>query len=155
MTISTIVNFMHLLATVTWIGGMIYVNLVLMPSLTAIDPPQRGRLLGAAARRFAILAWGSVVVLLVTGLLKTPPGQLFRPSTTYGAILALKHALTLLMVAGGLLVTLVIAPRMAALAPKPGEKPTPDYLRVQKQLSILGLANMVMGVAVLLCVVIL
>ena len=147
--ISSMIDFLHLLATVTWIGGMIYVNLALIPSLTAIDPPQRGRLLGAVAGRFAILAWGSVVVLLVTGLLKTPPGQLFRPSTTFGAILALKHALTLLMVFAGLLVTLVIAPKLGTLTPKPGEKPSLDFLKVQKQLSMLGLANMIMGVAVL------
>ena len=149
-----ILKFLHLLATVTWIGGMIYTNLVLMPSLAAIDPLQKGKLLNALIKRFTILAWGSIIVLLVTGFLDTPSGMLFNISTFYGKVLALKHALVLIMVVIGVCITFVLGPKMKALAPKPGEKPPSELLKLQKQLSMLGLINMVLGVLVLLCVAI-
>jgi uncharacterized membrane protein len=145
-------RFLHLLATVTWIGGMIVINLVLMPSLAAIDSPQRGKLLGAALEGFKPLALGSMVVLLITGLLRTQSGALLNLSTTYGAILAFKHLTVLAMIVIGLAVPFVISPRLAALAPAPGERSTPAFLQKQRQLSLLATVNMVLGAVVLLLV---
>jgi len=148
--VSTIVNFFHLLATVTWIGGMIYGYFVLTPSLAAIDPPQRGRLMGATAIRFSKLAWGSVIVLLITGFLRTPPGMLFSPSSTYGVTLLVKHLAVLAMIVIGLVITFSVAPRMESLAPGPGEKPSPGFFQVQKRLELLALVNVILGLIVLL-----
>ncbi|MFQ6089024.1 MAG: DUF4149 domain-containing protein [Candidatus Methanofastidiosia archaeon] len=150
-----ILDFLHTLATVTWIGGMIYANLVLMPSLEAIDPAQRGKLLGAAIKRFTILAWSSIIVLLVTGILITPSGMLFDISTFYGKVLTLKHVLIFVMIVIGVRVTFVLGPKMKALAPKPGEKPPPEIPKLQNQLEMLALINMILGILVLLCVAIL
>jgi len=149
MTLTTMLNFLHLLATVTWIGGMFTINLVLMPSLAAIDPPQRGKLLGAALERFKPLALGAMAVLLVTGVLVAPPRALLNLSTPYGVTLALKHLAVLAMVVIGLLVPFVISPRMKSFAPAPGERPTPAFIQTQKQLSVLARVNMILGVVVL------
>jgi uncharacterized membrane protein len=149
------IDFLHLLATATWIGGMIYSVLVLMPSLTAIDPPQRGKLMGVAGKRFSFFAWGSVVVLLITGYLKTPEGMLFDTSTTYGMTLMLKHFVILLMMILGVLISLVIVPRMGKLAPKPGEQPSPEFLQTQKQLPVFAVTNMILGIVVLIFVALL
>jgi len=149
MTLTTIYNFLHILATSTWIGGMIYINIVLMPSLSAIDPSQRGRLLGAATKRFGLLAWGSILVLLITGLIKTPSQMLLNVSGTYGISLTLKHLVVVSMVVIGLLMTFWFGPKMQSLSPSPGEKPTPGFLKVQKQLSTLALVNTILGVLVL------
>ncbi len=43
-----IVNFLHLLATAIWLGGAIFIKLVLNPSLLEIDPQQRGRLMAVS-----------------------------------------------------------------------------------------------------------
>ena len=154
MLFTMINDFLHLLATVVWIGGLIYINLVLMPSLTAIDPPQRGKLSGAVAKRFTILAWCAVIILLITGYLKTPSGMLFNISNTSAVALTIKHILVLVMIAIGLLVTFVTAPKMKSLAPEPGEPPPPEFLKAQKQLSTLALTNMILGILVLLSVAI-
>ena len=155
MILSVISNFLHLLATVTWIGGMLFVNLVLMPSLTAIDPPQRGKLMGAIAKRFAILSWGSIVILLVTGVIVAPSQSLLNLSTAYGVTLFLKHLAVLAMIVIGVRTAFVIAPKMQSLAPAPGTPPSPAYLNVQKQFSLLARVNMLLGVLVLLLVAIL
>ena len=150
MTLSTIINFLHLFATVTWIGGMIYFNLILMPSLTAIDPPQRGRLLGAVAKRFTFLSWGSIIILVITGLLITPSYMLLTFSGVYGISLTLKHLVILLMIIIGLVITFSLGPKMHSLSPSPGEPPSSGFLKVQNQLSVLVRINTILGVLVLL-----
>lgn len=148
-------DFLHLLATVTWVGGMIYINLALMPALTAIDPPQRGKLMGAAGKRFAILSWSSVLILLITGYMKTPSGMLFEPSTGYGLTLTVKHLAILVMMIVGIYISMVIVPKLGTLAPKAGEPPSAAFIKVQKSLPVLSITNMVLGVVVLFCVALL
>ena len=148
-------DFLHLLATATWIGGMIYSIFVLMPSLKAIGPPQRGQLMGVVGKRFSFFAWGSVVVLLITGYLKTPEGMMFDASTTYGRILLLKHLVILLMIIFGIFISLVIVPKLGKLAPKAGEPPAPEFLKTQKQLPVFAVTNVILGIVVLLLVALL
>lgn len=155
MIIQTVIDFLHVLATVSWIGGMIYINVVLMPSLPALAPESRGKLMGAAAKRFAVVSWSSVVILLLTGLQKTPTGMLFDLATSYGITLTVKHVSVLVMIGIGLFITFAIVPRMTALAPKPQEKPTVEFFKTQKQLQILAMTNMLLGIVVLFCVVLL
>ena len=74
MAAENVLDFVHLLATVAWIGGMLFMKLVLMPAQEAIEPSQRPWLMIAIAPRFTITAWASVIVLVITGFLKTPAG---------------------------------------------------------------------------------
>lgn len=144
-------DFLHLLATATWIGGMIYINLALMPALTAIEPSQRGKLMGAVGKRFAVLSWSSVLILLITGYMKTPDGMLLETSTDYGKTLMIKHFAILAMMAVGIYISLFIVPKIGKLAPKAGEKPSPDFINAQKRLPVLAVTNMILGIIVLLC----
>jgi uncharacterized membrane protein len=155
MILQTVIDFLHLLATVAWIGGAVYMNLVLMPSLNAIEPPARGKLMAAASKRFTIIAWSSIIVLAITGYLKTPAGMLFNTTETYGMTLTVKHVLFLTMIALASLIMLVVVPRMNALAPKPGEKPSPGFLKAQTLLPRLSVTATILGIVVLLCVVLL
>ncbi len=149
MVLQAISNFLHILATTTWIGGMIYINVILMPSLSAIEPSQRGRLLGATTKRFTYLSWGSIIVLVLTGLAKTPSQMLFNVVGAYGISLTVKHIIVVAMIVIGLLITFRLGPKMQSLSPSPGEPPAPEFLKVQNQLSILARANTVLGGVVL------
>jgi uncharacterized membrane protein len=155
MIAQAIIDFLHLLATVAWIGGAIYMNLVLMPALNAIEPPARGKLMGAVSKRFTILAWSSIVVILITGYLKTPTGMLFNTTETYGITLTVKHVLVLTMVVLAFLIMVVVVPKVNALAPKAGEKPSSEFIQAQKLLPRLSVTATLLGIVVLLCVVLL
>ncbi|GAB4295601.1 MAG: hypothetical protein Kow0098_18020 [Ignavibacteriaceae bacterium] len=102
MSFAAINNFFHLLATVTWIGGMIYSNLILFPSLAVSSPPERGKIMNAITGRFIVVAWVSVVILIITGLIKTPSELLFNTSSDFGLWLTIKHILILLMIVIGM-----------------------------------------------------
>jgi uncharacterized membrane protein len=61
---------LHILAAMVWIGGMLFIAMVLAPVVRGLqDPPGIGpRILGAVARRFRAPAWAALVVLVVTGI---------------------------------------------------------------------------------------
>lgn len=149
MTKAWFLQFAHLLATSAWIGGMLFMKAVLVPSLAVLEPPQRGRLMTSVARRFTALAWTSVVLLALTGFLKTPDGLLGDTTTDVGLLLTVKLALFGGMVAVGLVITFGVAPRLAALAPAPGAAPGPGFLKAQKALDALSAFNALLGLVVL------
>jgi uncharacterized membrane protein len=153
MTLAKVAEFLHLLATVAWIGGMLFMKLVLIPSMAALEPPQRGRLMGGVAKRFTMVAWTSTAVLLVTGFMKAPSQYLFDGSTTYGVLLAVKHALIALMIVVGVVITFFVAPRLRALAPAPGQAPSPALAAAARNLDALSAINTILGLAVLALVV--
>ena len=155
MISSFLIDFFHLLATTVWIGGMFYMETVFYPSLAVINPDQAGKLQGMIAKRFTIVAWSCIIILLVTGLLKTPSTLLLDSSSTMGVIMLIKHLLILLIITVGLLITFFIAPRLRMNLPKAGERPTVEFLKYSKILKSLAATNMVMGIGVLVLVVLL
>jgi uncharacterized membrane protein len=63
----SVLKGLHLLAAVLWVGGMAFAVLVLRPSLAVLDPPQRLALLAKVFRRFFLIVWHAMPVLLLTG----------------------------------------------------------------------------------------
>ena len=61
--------WLHVLAAVSWIGGTIFLSVVLVPVLRR-EPfaSQRALLFRTIARRFRAVVWGAIAVLLFTGL---------------------------------------------------------------------------------------
>lgn len=62
--------FIHLSAAITWVGGTLFLIMVMVPlSRREIESPeQAARLLGQVGRRFRSIAWVSIVLLVLTGL---------------------------------------------------------------------------------------
>jgi uncharacterized membrane protein len=58
---------LHLLCAVLWVGGMFFAYVVLRPSLAAIDPPQRMLLQTRVHRRFFLVIWHAMPLILITG----------------------------------------------------------------------------------------
>ena len=63
-----LVMWLHLLAAVAWIGGMLFLSVVLVPVLRH-EPfaSQRAVLIRTTALRFRAVVWSAITVLLVTG----------------------------------------------------------------------------------------
>ncbi len=96
--------------------------------------------MGAAAKRFNIVAWSSIL-LLITGLIKTPTEMLLDTASTYGVVLTVKHALVLIMIIIGSVITFSVVPESRLLVPAPGERPSPGFSKVQQQLKTLATTN--------------
>ncbi len=67
MTVWSLVLAVHILAMAAWTGGMAYALLVLRPSLLALSPQDRLAVHGQAFRRFFLIVWHAMPLVLITG----------------------------------------------------------------------------------------
>lgn len=132
------VRALHLLAAVTWLGGMLFVALVLVPVVRGLnDPPLRARLIHEVGVRFRTVGWVALGLLLASGL-----GNLwFRPYLLGVPRFHAKLGLVVLALALSVLHDFVLGPRAGA----PGADPV---LRVRA--SWVARVNMVVVTAVVL-----
>lgn len=154
MAMDIVIDFLHLAATVVWIGGMVFIGAVMTPAISVLDGPNQGKVFGVFAKRFTIVAWLCTIVLLITGLLKTPSELLLSLSGRYDILLSIKHLLFLGMIVGGLIITFGLAPKMRRLAPKSGEPPAKEFVATQSRIEMMSKVNLLLGILVLLSLVI-
>ena len=132
------VKFLHDLFTVMWIGGMIVMAAVILPSVKKqLGPgPEAKKLIATMKSKLSMLTYISMIGLLVTGLLLsnvTPP-----PSAQYSLLLTVKHIVIAVMVIISLVRSLGIE-RMNLEGPKE-----------QKLGAVLLLLNVILGISILL-----
>ncbi len=94
------VDLLHLLGMAAWVGGLLYISSVLMPTLHRLNLRQYAHMLAQGVPEFSALAITSAIVLAATGSLNTSIHlaslQQFL-TTLYGWILAVKIEFFLLM----------------------------------------------------------
>lgn len=113
--------WLHLLSAVAWIGGMVFLSLVLVPILRH-EPfaSQRGALIRAAALRFRLVVWVAIGVLLTTGpLLLLSRGWSFGEPGGWPAVLAVKLILIAILLALIVLHDFFIGPRVSRILQTP------------------------------------
>ena len=94
--LAPVANFVHLLATAVWIGGIFYFVAVLLPLLRGLAPKSRAALLRAAIARFSQIALIAVPVLALSGTilyLAEQPSVASTLGTDYGRDVLAKVAL--------------------------------------------------------------
>ena len=66
---SALLKFMHIAASIAWLGGIGFMLVALRPAAGALlAPPQRLPLIAQVLSRFFVLVWVTIAVLLLTGL---------------------------------------------------------------------------------------
>lgn len=139
--------WLHLLATVVWLGGMAFILLVALPSARKAVGEDAGKVMGEVTRRFTPLANGSILLLLLSGLaLLVTTGGFSEVVLRVGAdtAMVIKLLLFLLMAAVHFYRGKVLAPRIARTPPEQGKA------TLQRFSLNLVRVNLVAGVAVLL-----
>lgn len=147
------VRFVHLLAAVTWIGGMIFIAFVLEPTLRKFALEQRMQLYDAVGRRFLYVGWGSLAVLIATGILNAVnriPSWKFLFDSAYGNILLLKLSLVLAMLLISTYHSFILGPAVVSI-----DKKDEKYLSLSKRQAFLSGLNLIVGVLILLLAIML
>jgi copper resistance protein D len=112
--------WIHLLAAITWIGGLLFITMVLVPTLRM--PELRSNalvLLRTTGRKFQRIAYATFVTLVVTGTtnLYLKAGSWGSVDallpTTYGHLLVSKVGLVLVVIALALYHDFVVGPAAA------------------------------------------
>lgn len=150
-TLNVVINWIHLLAAIAWIGGMFANFFVYLPAMRGVlDPPAAGKLMGSVMKRFRMLVYISMGVLLITGILLSLSGE---ESFAYSAlernrsvIILAKVILFIVMAVLAIYAFESLAPRVARLA---GKGPSPKLARKQRTQVRLAMTGFILGIIVL------
>ena len=137
-----IIRGLHDIATVLWIGGLIFLSFVLIPSakkyLKEEDTGAQSLSKSIMKKTNMIIGIGFIVII-VTGVLEVRYSEsfqgLFRFGNTYSILLSIKHILVLVMI------LLVVLRRVL---PKPQKNPNPPLL-VMYINTIIGIAVVILS----------
>jgi copper resistance protein D len=161
-----LVLLIHVLAAIVWLGGMFFISLVLVPSLRKLEPPiKRTEILSATARRFSLVSWIAILVLLTTGVINSvnrgitihiiSSGELF--SSHFGVILTFKVFLVLVMILISAIHDFILGPKLIKLTEidRPGPDSMKSLAKKRKVVSWLARINAFIGIIVVACAVML
>ena len=153
----SVLIWLHLLAAVSWIGGTIFLSLVLAPSYRSLaSKPDAGVLFRTTAKQFRLVVWGAVAVLLLTGpmLVLSHGWSLFEPAR-WPSPLGVKLTLVAVLLLMTLAHDLVLGPRVRAILALPPDKRTTSDQTILTAATWLPRLALVLSLAVLFAAVML
>lgn len=101
--VNALIMWAHLIAASIWVGGSIFIGIVLAPLLKTISDSIEGRLsiMIRVGRKFNKIGVPSLIVLIATGIYNSV-GFIVNPSmilsTSYGVVLLIKIILVILLI---------------------------------------------------------
>ena len=108
--------WLHLTATVVWIGGIAFILFIAIPSAKQVLGADAGKLMGEISKRFTPIANYSIIFIVVTGAALTGFNKQFSGIGNFGnswsLTLIMKHVLVFVMVAVHFYRGLILAPRI-------------------------------------------
>jgi copper resistance protein D len=112
---------LHILAAVAWIGGMLFLSLVLAPIVRSRNSASEVlALFRSAALRFRLVVWGSMAVLLASGPLLLSQRQIaFTNPAAWPEILVVKLGLVACLLLSTFSHDLFLGPRVSRIAAIP------------------------------------
>jgi uncharacterized membrane protein len=151
LTMLSVVNWFHLVATVAWIGG-IFINLIVISPAAreSLEPPAMGRFMGSFVKRFRVLVYISMGVLVVTGVFMMLWNKLYAGGMDFGSpwvlFVVLKHIFVLILIILGIYILQVVAPKVERLGAK---GPSPKLAKAQKLQVQLAITTVIIGLVIL------
>ena len=103
---TTLVQWVHLVAAVVAVGGIAFVLLILIPSVQVFSEEQRNQLLKVVMGRFRWASWGAILLLLGSGLYNVRLRAWEAPWGPYWKWLTVKIVLAFCVFTIALLLTL-------------------------------------------------
>lgn len=148
-----IITWIHLVSAAVWVGGSLFLGVVLAPILKKMSMPleERLQIMIKVGRRFNRIAVPSLIILIATGLytsfpLLSTPGILL--STSYGSYLVIKILLVIaLIIAFAVHVRIIRKDVEEKIMSK--QMSEEQIQKLRKKIIILGEVTVVISVAIL------
>jgi uncharacterized membrane protein len=146
--------WMHMLATVTWIGSLAAINLLVLPASTrTLKLADQLSFIAALQKRLEPLAWFSMGLLVVTGLFQMSANPHYdgflSTSTQWSLAILVKHGLAAVMAVVSAIQTWEVLPAIhRTLLKKENAKPD-ELAKLQRRETILLRVNLLLSALIL------
>jgi uncharacterized membrane protein len=145
--------WLHILAATVWVGPQFFLFLAAVPAVRTLeDAKQRAQVMRVLTTRFGYLAWGAMLVLVVTGvgnMYEKDESTDFLFDHNWGTIFEVKMTLVIAVIVLTALHSFVIGPRLMRMQESVAdEAQVPSLRRVSMMVSGLGL---LLSLGILFC----
>lgn len=151
----SLIYWLHMLATVVWIGGLAALSLIILPAAQgSLEAVAYSRLLDGVQRRLDPLGWLCLVVLVGTGLFQMSASPNYTGflavENRWALAILLKHISFAGLAAASAYLTWGILPRLRRLALRRTDQPGSGEIEaLQRQETRLVRLNLLLGVVIL------
>ena len=152
--VMALIYWLHMLATVTWIGSLAAINLLVLPAaqrtLKLVDQLS---FIAAVQKKLEPVAWFCIGLLLVTGLFQmsanTHYNGFLNTSTQWSLAILIKHSLGVIMVLVSAIQTWEVIPSIHRILLKKDSADSNELAKLQRREIILLRTNLILSVLIL------
>ena len=146
--------WLHMLATVTWIGSLAAINLLILPAAQrTLKPVDQLSFIAAVQKKLEPVAWFCIGLLLATGLFQMSANSHYNgflnTSTEWSLAILVKHSLGVIMVVVSAIQTWEVIPSIHRILLKKDSVDSHELARLQKREVILLRTNLILSVLIL------
>jgi uncharacterized membrane protein len=149
-----IIYWLHMLATVTWVGSLAAINILVLPaSKRTLKLADQLSFISALQKKLEPIAWFSISLLIVTGLIQmsTSPHYdgFLSISTQWSMAILTKHGLGVVMIVVSAIQTWEVIPAIHRILMKKEKADADELVRLQRRELILLRANLILSILIL------
>jgi uncharacterized membrane protein len=146
--------WLHMLATVTWIGSLAAISILILPAMQrSLKPETQLVFIEAMQKRLEPIAWFSISLLVLTGLFQMSVNEHYDGflsiSTQWSLAILTKHILGIIMVVVTAIQTWEVMPAIRRVIVKSKKSDNTDELKALRRREIL-LLRINFGLSVLI-----
>ena len=153
-TTLAVIYWLHMLATVIWIGSLAAINLLVLPASTrTLKLADQLSFISALQKRLEPLAWFCMGILVVTGLfqMSTSPhyNGFLSISTQWSLSILVKHGFAVIMVVVSAIQTWDVLPAIQRTLMKKDQAGEEELARLQKKELLILRVNLALSILIL------
>ncbi|MBI5351567.1 MAG: CopD family protein [Chloroflexi bacterium] len=152
--VMALIYWLHMLATVTWIGSLAAINLLVLPaSLRTLKLVDQLSFITALQKRLEPIAWFCMGLLLATGLFQLSANPHYdgflNTSTQWSLAILVKHSLGVLMVIVSAVQTWEVIPSIHRTLMRKESAQAEELAKLQRRETILLRINLILSALIL------
>ena len=149
-----LIFWLHMLATVTWIGSIVSISLLFLPAAKkTLKPVDQLALIDAMQKRLEPIAWFSIGLLLITGLFQLSANPHYdgflSTSGQWSIAILIKHSLAVIMVGVSAIQTWEVLPAIRRTLIRKEKAKTEELAALQRRETRLIRVSVILAVLIL------
>lgn len=149
-----VIYWLHMLATVTWIGSLAAINLLVLPASTrTLKLADQLSFISALQKRLEPLAWFCMGLLVVTGLFQMSTSPRYDGfvsiSTQWSLAILIKHGFAVIMVVVSAIQTWEVLPAIQRTLIKKDKASEEELAQLQRKELLILRVNLVLSALIL------